>query len=591
MRARTIMRPSTPSILMQSILLLTTFFIALCAGSFTPKDMLSAPRASPAIPNPNGTVAVYTQTTYSFDTDSRTGGIYLLPISSKFSSSSKVIINDTNASDPIWLDDRTLLYIYTKGGESSLRTYDTELSKDSEITSFQGAIGNLKGLSVGDGTVRIAFSAKVTPYGDIVRSNETATPEALIYDKLWVRHWDEWITSNKNSIFSGTLTLKDGKYSVDSFPINMLNSTEDIHDLESPIPPFGGSDDYSLSTTHLAFVAKDPHLNPATNTASHVYVVSFNDSKYLEEINRGPGASSSPVWSPDGEHLAYLEMRVRGYESDRICLVDKKLMVGRRVVVFKRETHEYLYLTEEWDRSPSSILWAQDGKSLFLTVEDCGRNKLYQLKLEKGKYPQEKVSENSITGVFWAGKDDLLLSQSSLTDPTIIKFYDTSKSSVHQIFTTWLSNPLSRKSVQEFWFKGYNDHPVHGFLHLPEEFDRKKKYPLAFLIHGGPQGAWEDGWSTRWNPAVFANAGDGWIVAAINPTGSTGYGQNFTDAIQGNWGTIPCNNLGNVDVMVDFDLEAGYEFLWERYEFIDANRTVALGGSYGGYMVVLLGFC
>jgi hypothetical protein len=320
MRPRTIMGPSIP---MESILILIAFLVTLGASSFTPKDMLSAPRASPAIPNPNGTFAVYTQSTYSFDTDSRAGGIYLLPISSKSSSSSKVIINDTSASDPIWLDDRTVLYIYTKSGESSLRTYDTESSTDSEITSFHGAIGDLKGLSVGDGTVRIGFSAKVTPYGYIVRSNETATPQALVYDQLWVRHWDEWITSSKNSIFSGTLTLKDGKYSIVDSPKNMLNSTDDIHDLESPIPPFGGSDDYSLSPTRLAFIAKDPHLNPATNTASHVYVVPFNDSKYLQQINKGPGASSSPVWSPDGKYLAYLEMRVPGYESDRITLENR----------------------------------------------------------------------------------------------------------------------------------------------------------------------------------------------------------------------------------------------------------------------------
>lgn len=214
--------------------------------------------------------------------------------------------------------------------------------------------------------------------------------------------------------------------------------------------------------------------------------------------------------------------------------------VGRRVVVFKLETHEYTYLTEEWDRSPSSILWAQDGKSLYLTVEEHGRIKLFQIPLgEENVDPKEIISDHSLSGVFWAG-NDLLLSQTSLTNPSIVKLYNVDKKVLRPLFTAWSSNPLSRKSVQEFWFDGYEKHPVHGFLHLPESFDRKKKYPLAFLIHGGPQGAWEDSWSTRWNPAVFANAGDGWVVAAINPTGSTGYGQNFADAIQGNWGTRPC---------------------------------------------------
>ena len=129
---------------------------------------------------------------------------------------------------------------------------------------------------------------------------------------------------------------------------------------------------------------------------------------------------------------------------------------------------------------------------------------------------------------------------------------------------------------------------------------------MAFLIHGGPQGAWEDGWSTRWNPAVFANAArggegdeDGWVVVAINPTGSTGYGQNFTDAIQGNWGTLPCTSLPlltdpsfcvsvRLGLTVDWDLEAGYDYLLNEYKFIDPDRTVALGASYGGYMVLPL---
>jgi dipeptidyl aminopeptidase/acylaminoacyl peptidase len=308
------MGPVIPSMLPLVVVFIVTFLSSLGTSSFTPKDLISAPRTGPAIPNPNGTLAVYSQTEYSFTNDARSGGLYLLSINSKSSSLAKIVVNDTNANDPIWLDDQTILYVYTKSGESSLRTYDTDSQKEHEIVSFPGAIGDLKGLVVDNETVRIAFSAKVTQHGDIVKSNETATPEVLVYDRLWVRHWDEWITPNKNSIFSGTLILKHGTYSIVNKPKNMLNET---NNLECPLPPFGGADDYSLSKSHLAFIAKDPRLNPATNTAAHVYVVSFNDSKYLEKVNRGPGASSSPAWSPDGNYLAYLEMRVRGYEADR----------------------------------------------------------------------------------------------------------------------------------------------------------------------------------------------------------------------------------------------------------------------------------
>lgn len=309
-----------PPILLRFVLPVFSLLSSLTESSFTPKDLLSAPRAGPAIPNPNGTLAVYTQTIYSFDNDTRSGGIYLLPISLKSSPTAQLLIDDTNANNPVWLDDRTILYIYTKSGVSSLRTYDIDSANDCKILKFDGAIGDLKVLVGDKDLIRIAFSAKVTPHGDIVRANETETQPVLVYERLWVRHWDEWITPNKNSIFSGTLKFTEGTYSIAGPPMNMLNGTDDIHDLESPIPPFGGSDDYSLSETRLAFVAKDPHLNPATNTAAHVYVVSFNDSTYLDQINRGPGASSSPTWSPDGKYLAYLEMRVRGYEADRINL-------------------------------------------------------------------------------------------------------------------------------------------------------------------------------------------------------------------------------------------------------------------------------
>ena len=214
------------------------------------------------------------------------------------------------------------------------------------------------------------------------------------------------------------------------------------------------------------------------------------------------------------------------------------------MVIFTLGTHERRYLTEDWDRSPQSILWSKNGKTLYLTTEEQGRIKLFELPLSNDsfpKIPRPIVSEHSLSAVFWAG-NDLLLSQSSLTSPSIRQLYCTKNKSLIPLYNTWSSgNPLSPKSVLDFWFYGANAKQVHGFLHLPESFDRKKKYPLAFLIHGGPQGAWEDSWSTRWNPAVFANAGSkGWVVAAINPTGSTGYGQEFTDAIQGNWGTWPC---------------------------------------------------
>lgn len=131
---------------------------------------------------------------------------------------------------------------------------------------------------------------------------------------------------------------------------------------------------------------------------------------------------------------------------------------------------------------------------------------------------------------------------------------------------------LPESSVRSLWWKGDKEHPVHALMVLPSFFDKNKRYPLAYLIHGGPQGAWSDSWSTRWNPAMFAE--QGYITICPNPTGSTGYGQAFTDAIQNNWGGSPY-----------IDLEKGFEHIREHLSFVDTDRAVALGASYGGYMM------
>ena len=194
------------------------------------------------------------------------------------------IVNSSAASDPQWISNSTLIYIYSTEDGSELRTLNIDTLKSSTIQRFDADISNLE-VHRGKKHTRIAFSAKVNQKGEMVPRNETKTPEVLVYDKLWVRHWDEWITPLKNSIFAATLSpvsqpkgsKDEGEFELKGLR-NMLFGI-DIHNLESPIPPWGGTEDFSLSESYLAFVAKDPHLNPSTNTASHVYVVSFEDER------------------------------------------------------------------------------------------------------------------------------------------------------------------------------------------------------------------------------------------------------------------------------------------------------------------------
>ncbi|GAA6028784.1 hypothetical protein JCM8097_007394 [Rhodosporidiobolus ruineniae] len=382
--------------------------------------------------------------------------------------------------------------------------------------------------------------------------------------------------------------------------------------LECPVGPFGGASDFSLSPTHLLFHAKDPHLNPAYHTRHQVYVVPLSprtsaDAKPRQLTLGNQGATASPVLSPDGKRAAWLEMREDGYEADR-----------NRVVVFELESGKRWGVTEGWDRSPASITWAADSARVFLEAEDRGHVKLFELALPLGgpeegkKYevePTKLTSEHSVSGVAdvspasasptlsthgGAGQSTtLLVTSNSLTTPnqlSLLSFVPSSSGPsaqpvkpTHTPLASLTHKLLAHKTLhrgEEFVFAGSEGQEVHGWATFPPELVQaraqgvrmRKKFPLAFLCHGGPQSAWDDGWSTRWNPNVFA--AHGYIVVAINRTGSTGFGQDFCDKIKEDWGGAPFR-----------DLVAGLQFVKDAYPEIDPERTACLGASYGGFMV------
>ncbi|GAA5982493.1 hypothetical protein JCM11641_006133 [Rhodosporidiobolus odoratus] len=389
--------------------------------------------------------------------------------------------------------------------------------------------------------------------------------------------------------------------------------------LECPVGPFGGASDYSLSSTHLLFHSKDPNLNPAYHTRHQVYLVpltprSSSDAKPRQLTLGTQGATSSPTLSPDGKRAAWLEMREDGYEADR-----------NRVMVYEIETGKRWGATETWDRSPGGVVWSEDGLGLLLTTEEEGHVKLCYLEVPvegKGDIDPIKLThDHAVTGVSVVpssasstaaaastkkGSSTLLVTQSSLRSPnqlSLLTFTLPTSSSSSQppkvsltplaSLTHHLLSPLSLHAGEEFWFAGDKGQAVHGWITFPPELaeerrktqerdegeggvgqegSSKRKWPLAFLCHGGPQSAWEDAWSTRWNPNVFAS--HGYITVAINRTGSTGFGQDFCDKIKGDWGGAPFR-----------DLVAGLQFVTDAYPEIDPERTACLGASYGGYMV------
>ncbi len=507
---------------------------------------------------------------------------------------STLITNDEKASEPNWLGDgNELLWLKEgeKGATELIIGSADEAGKSYVAGTVPASVSDVKLKTLDGDRVAIAVTGKARPDGSFYNSEDEPAKQSTgtIYDSLMVRHWDKYVTPNKNSIWHGILqkakpriTESRGRYSLGTLT-NVLKGSG----LESPIPPWGGKDSYDLSATGVGFVAKDPELNPAFNTKTNFYLVTIKDAPngpaYSEPVKVAvegfEGASTAPAFSPSGKGVAFLQMKENGYESDKIRIILNPNL-GNPLDAFellKSDDGKGL-----WDISPGSVSFSNDGRSLFIVAEEEGITRLFKLDFSRDgpdvkDLPQPLTHSGSVSDVQPLGSDSshLLLSSSNLVDNSVYSILDPTSSAKAKVVSSNSRNGtffgLSQDQVSDIWFQGA-EQQVHAWVMKPSDFNLSKKYPLAYLIHGGPQGAWTDSWSTRWNPAIFAE--QGYVVITPNPTGSTSYGQAFVDAITENWGGSPYE-----------DLVKGFEYIKENLDYVDTDRAVALGASYGGYMM------
>ncbi len=609
--------------------------------------------------------------TYSFREHSKTSQIRVLDIEV---SESALLYEDSSYSEPVWVgeDDFFFLKSGDKGTTSLLLGQASKPGAEpAEVQTFTHSLANLKVLPLDDGAIAIALTGLADPSGKPLAADAadkagktghdgktSSAPQsyssARVYSKLFVRHWDAYVTDNTSAIWYGRIerTAEAATYALAGGQLtNLLAGTG----LESPVPPFGGAGDFALGPRGIAFVARDPLYNEALTTISNIYYVPLET--YAEParpseplpIRTGTlgGYSACPAFSPDGRSLVFTRMESPQYESDKPRLLfvpDVSALVSTygttKAVV---DTVEF-YATEDgrggWDARPDSILWSADGSELFVTAELRGRNALYRLPSRP-----DEASTHGLPRVVIGGREILpgeaaeptvdfdregqavtagflpLLGHGSVSDVCLLadgikgdsRLFVTMSSQIDSSLYT-IVNPgrrrlpspdaaaaqerltmsvvssqsrhgsafgLSRTQLGQTWFKGAGDYNVHALVVRPSDFhadkNKGKKYPLALLIHGGPQGAWADSWSTRWNPAVFAE--QGYIVVAPNPTGSTGYGMALQDGIQNEWGGRPYQ-----------DIVTCVDHIAATMPYVDMSRAVALGASYGGYMISELYF-
>ena len=372
-----------------------------------------------------------------------------------------------------------------------------------------------------------------------------------LYDSLLFRHWDSWEDGKRSHIFvwqagAATYDLVSG------------------FDGDVPTKPFGGMEEVTIKPngSEVVFASLLYTGDAAWAYNTELYHVRLEAPGALANITEGnPAWDGNPSYSPDGTQLAYLRMRRPGYESDRraISVVNAKTFTGRE-------------LTVDWDRSPDEIVWSRDGKTLWCTADDLGNKSIFAVDVATGAV--RRVLGKGTNAAPREAQGKLVYLHDNLKAP--VEVYSAgldgkdaralTQHNVKQLAATRMGD------FEQFQFLGYRNEPVYGFLVKPVNFDPKQKYPVAFLIHGGPQGSFGDHFHYRWNPQAYAGAG--YAAIMIDFHGSTGYGQTFTDTINGDWGGAPY-----------IDLMKGLDAALEQYAFLDKDRCVALGASYGGYMI------
>lgn len=507
----------------------------------------------------------------------------------------KTITSDVKASEPKWLGNgHDILWLKeSENGNTNFVVGNVDDPGKTYVAgTVSGPVGNIKLQTLGDGKIAIAVTGKANTDGSLYNPKDAASSHtsAKLFDSLYVRHWDEYVGTQKNTIWTTVLqqtvahvTERTGKYSLLGLT-NVLKNTG----LECPFdPPSSGTSQFDMSPSGIVFAAKNPHVNPATNTKCETYYVPL---KSFLEINPGEpkhlrvpglnGAVTSPAFSPDGKKVVFLKMAENGYEADRnvIVMFPDVTTTGESAMLLREKDG-----STSWDRSPSSVSWSADGQNLLVTAPEIGRECLFLIPLTASlaaaqATPSKLTSTGSVIETVPAslGSSKLLVSQTSLIDSSIYSIIDLAEPSEATLISSLSEHGsiygLSSNQVSEIWWKGAKDHPIHAWMIKPSHFREDKKYPLAYLIHGGPQSAWMDQWSTRWNGATFAE--QGYVVVMPNPTGSTSYGQDFTDAIQTQWGGRPYE-----------DIVAGFEYISQNIPFVDTSRAVAAGASFGGYMM------
>jgi len=542
-----------------------SFILVFCQGlgaaappdthPFSIHDMLAMQKVSDAQISPDEKLIVFTLRTTDLAANRGRTDLWIVGVDG--TGLRRLTSHPTSDFNPRWSSNgEMVLFISTRSGSSQVWRIRVGGGEAEQFTKLPLNVGNLV---VSPSGKHIAFTMEVFPECRQIectknKLDETAKKKSSgkIYDKIFIRHWDTWKDGRRSHVF--VLPVSGGE--ARDVMVGM--------DADSPSKPFGGPEEITFTPDGkgLVFTARDVGREEAWSTDLDLYFVPVDGSsqpKCLTEKNQA--TDTGPVFSPDGKTLAYLAMRRPRFEADRFRIVLCSWPGGRERV-----------LTEDWDRSPSSLFWAKDGKTIYATAANLGQSSLFAIELSQREV-RTVVKDGRVSAAGSAGKR-IVFGRNNLRSPEELFSVKTDGSDLKPI-TQINKGAISRARMGEygqFTFKGWNDEEVYCYVVKPVDFDPQKKYPVAFLIHGGPQGSFGNNFHYRWNPQVYTGAG--YAAVMVDFHGSVGYGQNFTDSISNDWGGKPLE-----------DLKKGLKAALARYDWMDGDQVAALGASYGGYMI------
>jgi dipeptidyl aminopeptidase/acylaminoacyl peptidase len=538
--------------------------LALAQGKrpFTFEDMMALKRVGEPVVSPDGRWVLFSSVHVNLEENTRKPHIWILPLAG---GEARQLTSDAAGEDrPRFSPDgKRLLFVSSRDGGSQVWVNDFE-SADGTLTGVPRRITDIS--TEADGALwspdgkHILFVSAVYPDCPDDPCNKARDEErgkskvkATIFTRLLFRHWATYAIGKRSHLFA---VPAEGGVARDLTPGD--------HD----VPPFnlGGQDMYAFSPDgqEVAYTSNIDEVE-ATSTNNEIFIVPVAGGK-PKKISTSPGSDSTPLYSPDGRYIAWRMQLRAGYESDRF-----------RLVIYDRKTAVITNLTEQFDRWVGSFVWAPDSSRIYFAAEDKGESPIYVVDLKSGPVREVTRGANDNLTVTPDGAA-LLFTRMSIRFPNEIHAFPLAQagkgSQAQQLshINDAVLSPVHMSPLEPFWFRGAEGVRVHGFLLKPPAFEAGRRYPLKFLIHGGPQGAWGDDWSFRWNAQLFAASGH--VVVMVNFRGSTGYGQRFIDQINADWGGRPYQ-----------DLMLGLDYVVRRYAFIDGNRVCALGASFGGYMV------